>query len=233
MFSNYIKTAWRNIMRDKGFSLINIAGLSIGIASCILIMLFVQDELSYDKFHKNSENIYRVYIEGKFGNNAIKSPFTSNIMAGTMQEELSDVEIATRFLDVSRRIVKYEDKTFVEKRFFYGDENFFKLFSFELISGDVNNILGSPNTIVITESTAEKYFGNLDPMGKMLLIEGKPFEITGICEDVPANSHFHFDLIASISSTQTSKVTMWVQNSVFTYFSLKENTNKKSYCDGQ
>ena len=230
MFRNYLHTAWRNIMREKGFSLINIAGLSIGIASCILIMLFVQDELSYDRFHKNSENIYRVYIEGKFGNNAIKSPFTSNLMAPTMQEELADALLATRFFDVSRRIVKYEDKSFVEKRFFYGDENFFKLFSFPLISGSPDEILKKPNTIVITESTAKKYFGDDNPLGKMLLIEGKqPFEVTGVCQDVPGNSHFHFDLIASISSTEVSKNTYWVQNSMYTYFQLKENTDLTAF----
>ncbi|MFW5721181.1 MAG: ABC transporter permease, partial [Bacteroidota bacterium] len=136
MFGNYIRTAWRNIIREKGYTFINIAGLSIGIASCILILLFVNDELSYDRFHKNSESIYRVYIEGQFGNNAVRSPYTSNILAQTMQEELADVELATRFIKVSRRFVKYEDKSFIEKRFFYGDENFFKLFSFEMIQGN-------------------------------------------------------------------------------------------------
>ncbi|MFO7829094.1 MAG: ABC transporter permease [Bacteroidales bacterium] len=226
MFKNFIRTAWRNILRERGFTLINIAGLSIGIASCILIMLFVQDELSYDRFHKDSENIYRVYIDGQFGNNVVKSPFTSNVMAGTMQEELADVEIATRFQKVNRRFVKYEDKSFIEKQFFYGDENFFKLFSFNLVKGNADDILDKPNTIVITESTAKKYFGDIDPMGKMLLIEGKtPFQVTGVCEDVPGNSHFHFDFVASISSTSTSKVTYWVQNNVFTYFKLKPNTN--------
>ncbi|MFP4024449.1 MAG: ABC transporter permease [Thiohalospira sp.] len=226
MFGNYIRTAWRNIIREKGYTFINIAGLSIGIASCILILLFVNDELSYDRFHKNSESIYRVYIEGQFGNNAVRSPYTSNILAQTMQEELADVELATRFIKVSRRFVKYEDKSFIEKRFFYGDENFFKLFSFEMIQGNPEDVLGKPNTIVITESTAKKYFGNDDPMGKMILIEGeRPFQVVGICEDVPHNSHFHFDFVASISSTATSRVTFWVQNNVFTYFKLKPNIN--------
>lgn len=226
MFTNYIRTAWRNIVREKGFTFINIAGLSIGIASCIMIMLFVKDELSYDRFHKNSENIYRVYIEGQFGNNSIRSPFTSNVMAQTMQEELADVELATRFLKVNRRFVQYEEKSFVEQRFYYGDENFFKLFSFNLIKGNPDDVLGKPNTIVVTESTAKKYFGNEDPIGKILLIEGeKPFQVTGVCEDVPHNAHFHFDFVASISSTPTSKVTFWVQNNVYTYFKLKPNTD--------
>lgn len=226
MIKNYIRTAWRNIVREKGFTVINISGLSIGIASCILIMLFVKDELSYDRFHDNSQNIYRVYVEGKFGDNMIKSPYTSNVMAEAMQEELSDIEVATRFFNVNRRIVKYGDKSFIEKRFFYGDGDFFKVFSFKLIKGNHDDILKKPNTVVITESTAKKYFSDQDPMGKILLIENKrPFQITGICEDVPENSHFHFDFIASISSTETSKITYWIQNNVYTYFKLKEQAD--------
>ncbi|MEE4196957.1 MAG: ABC transporter permease [Bacteroidales bacterium] len=226
MFKNYITTAWRNILREKVYTLINIAGLSVGIASCILIMLFVKDELSYDRFHQNSENIYRIYIEGQFGDNSIRSPFTSNIMAQTMEEELADVDLATRFYKVNRRSVQYEEKSFIEQRFFYGDQNFFKLFSFNLLRGDQKNILSKPHTIVITQSMAEKYFGNEDPIGKILLIEGDtPYQVTGVCEDVPANSHFHFDFVASISSTPTSKVTFWVQNNVFTYFKLKKGTD--------
>lgn len=225
MIVNYIRTAWRNIVREKWITLINIIGLSIGIASCILIALFVKDEISFDRFHLNSDNIYRVYIEGVMGNNQIKSPFTSNVMAGTMKDELSDVEFATRFYNVNRRVVKYDDKSFTEKNFYYGDEDFFKVFSFNVIKGDSKNLLKEPNTIVITESTAAKYFGNQDPIGKIIQVESKPYKVNGVCKDVPQNAHFHFDLIASISSTQTSKITYWVQNSVFTYFKLKENTD--------
>jgi putative ABC transport system permease protein len=230
MFLNYLKTSWRNLIRDKSYSVINIIGLAIGVAACLLITLYILDELSYDKFHEKSDRIYRIYVNGRFGDNKFETVFTPNPAKESLKEEFPQVESATHFMKTGPVRVKYSDEVFIEKRFFYADNEFFEVFSFPLIKGDVKNVLKKPNQAVLTEQTARKYFGKQDPMGKMITLHGEElFEVVGICENVPDNSHFHFDLLASYSNSWASDDERWTNAMVYTYFVLTKGVDPEKF----
>ncbi len=230
MLKNYFKTAWRNLLRDKSYSLINVLGLAIGIAACLLISLYIIDELSYDKFHKKSDRIYRMYTEGKFGNNDFVSLNIPNPAKETLLEEFSQVEAATHFFDRDQMRFEYKDKVLIEDRVFYAGSDYFKVFSFPMIKGNPENALSEPNQIVLTESSAKKFFGDEDPMGKMIKIQGDNlYEVTGICKDVPSNSHFHFNYLISYSSSSVSEDSFWVNSQVYTYFVLKHGVDPEKF----
>jgi putative ABC transport system permease protein len=226
MIKNYLKSSWRNLRRDLSYSFINISGLAIGIAACLLITLYIVDELSYDKFHKDSERIYRMYIDGQFGNNKFTSLYVPNPAKEALLEEYSQVESATHFIKSEQVRFEYDGKVFVEDEVVYTGSDFFKVFSFPMLKGDPENVLDKPNQVVLTESAAQKYFGNNDPIGEMIKIGGENvFQVTGICKDVPENSHFHFDFLVSYSNTYQSEDPSWINSSVYTYFLLKEGVN--------
>ncbi|MBS3807325.1 MAG: ABC transporter permease [Bacteroidales bacterium] len=230
MFKNYLKASWRNLKRDTSYSLINIAGLAVGIAACLLITLYIVDELSYDRFHEKSGRIHRAYVEGQFGNNTFRTVLTPNPLKGALLKEFSEVESATHFFHRDQVMVEYDDKRFVENRVFYTGSDFFKVFTFPLIKGNPKNILSEPNQVVLTQSMARKYFGKQDAMGKMITMQGdQPFRVTGICEDVPDNSHFHFDFLASYSSTENSQDIRWVNSNVYTYFTLRKGVDPGAF----
>ena len=230
MFKNYLKSSWRNLKRDKSYSLINIAGLAVGIAACLLITLYIVDELSYDRFHEKSARIHRIYIDGQFGNNQFLTALTPNPLKETLLKEFSEIEAATQFLRRDQVPIKYDDKQFVENRVFYTGSDFFELFTFPLIKGNPENILSDPNQVVLTQSTARKYFGDKDPMGRMITMQGDhPYQVTGICKDVPDNSHFHFDFLVSYCSTQQSKDIRWVNSTGYTYLCLREGVDAGAF----
>ncbi len=205
MIKNYLKIAFRNLKKHKIYSFINISGLAIGMACCLLIILNVQDELSYDAFHLNADRIFRVVTStsrdgvptnacGTFGTGpALKEDFP----------EVVDFVRLRRMGQGTRIYIGHEDRKFYEERFFFADPSIFTVFTFPLIQGDAEKALSEPNSIVITEDVAEKYFGREDPMGQTL--EADPynseemmvFQVTGVAENVPDNSHFHFDFLAS------------------------------------
>lgn len=229
MIRNYIKSAWRNIIRDKTFSLINVFGLAIGLATCFLIGLYIKHQLSFDTFHQNSDNIYRVYIHGRFGENEFKAPRTSNVTKEALLSDFSEVEQATRFVKFSQ-LIEYNDKRIVENDLMYADSDFLKVFTFPLIDGDPENALSKPHQIVLTESTAEKYFGDKNPMGEVIRVGGERlFQVSGICEDVPDNSHVSFDMLLSYSSSPMIEIDTWSQQSIFTYILLNKNINPKQF----
>ncbi|MBS3770845.1 MAG: ABC transporter permease [Bacteroidales bacterium] len=230
MFRNHLKTSYRNLIRDKSYSVINIIGLAVGMAACLLIFLYITDELSYDKFHTQSDRIYRMYVDGQFGNNSFRSVLTPNPAKEALLDEFSQVESATRLIRRDRIRVEYDDDRLIENNFYYADEDFFKVFSFPLIRGNPEEVLSGPNQVVLTRSIARKYFGEKDPLGEMIRVQGDDlYKVTGICEDVPHNSHFHFNFLASFSSIEASKDSMWINSSVYTYLVLKEGVNPEEF----
>ena len=228
MLKNYILVAFRNLWRKKGYSLINISGLAIGIASSLMILLFVQDELSYDRHHEHAGNIYRVVMKASMQGNDFHAPITPAPMAATMMNDFPEVRSAVRFYNFgSSPIIRYENRSFIESNFVWADSTIFDVFTYNMIRGDRRNALNRPNTIVMTESAARKYFGEQDPLGQTLEVgnDRAHFEVTGIIQDPPANSHFSFDVIASIITNSQHENQMWVSNNYFTYILLDENAD--------
>lgn len=230
MFKNYLKVAIRNILKHKFFAAINIIGLVIGMTCCFLIFVYVKDELSYDRFHKESENIYRVGLQGKIAGQEI---FTTNScipLAPTMQTEIPGVEEVLRMIPANRAsglAFRYEDMVIPEREIFYADSNFFNFFSFRLIQGDAATALKEPNSIVITDELAIKYFGTADPIGKIITIGNDkwPCKVTGVSEQAPSNSHFHFNAVISYATVEKDWYQGWTGNSWQTY--LRKNPNTK------
>lgn len=226
MLQNYFKLAFRNIRKYKFFSAINILGMSIGIAACLLIVLYVADELSYDRFHANADRIYQVGLHAKIGDQDINTANTCPPMAETLVKEVPGVEQATRIASFwGAPTLKYEDKVFTEEKIFHADSNFFNFFSFKLVEGDPNTALQEPNTLVLTESMAKKYFGNEPAVGKLITVGGtQAYKVTGITPDAPTNSHFSYNVLLSAASAEQLQRTVWLNNFMYTYFILDENT---------
>jgi len=225
MFFNYLTTAIRNISKHKGYSLINITGLAVGIASAVLILLYVQDELSYDRFHEKSEQIYRVGLHGTIAGNEMKVGITSAPMAQTLVNEYPEVLNATRlFTFAGSPVVKYNEKSFVVEKYYFADSTFFDVFTVEFINGDPKTALNRSNTMILTRKTAEKIFGTEDPVGKTLLVgnDKEEFEVTGVVKEFPGNSHFNFDILTSIVSMPGANSPVWVSNNFVTYIVLQK-----------
>lgn len=223
MLKNYFNIAFRNMMKHKFFSAINILGMTIGITACLLLALYVTDELGYDRFHAKADRIYQVGLHGKIGGQDIMTSTTCPPMAEALVKEIPGIEEAIRIADFwEAPTVKYEDKTFTEENIFAVDSNFFRFFSFKLIEGDPNTALLEPNAAVLTQSMVSKYFGTEPAMGKLITIGGdkRAFKVTGISEDCPSNSHFLYNILLSSGSADHLKSTEWLNNYLHTYFVL-------------
>ena len=230
MWLNYIKIALRNLRRYKLYTLINISGLAIGIASFILIWMYILDELSYDRYHSNADDIYRlvnVYDFEGVGENSASSPFPVSV---TLQAEYPQfIKNITRVFNrqVPRTLIEHGDHIFNERYFYFADSTFFRIFDHEFILGNPNTALDEINSVVITESTANKYFNDENPMGKTFRAEGRlDLKVTGVIKDVPHNSHFRFDMMASLSSMrifyQGNLPNTWVWNPCWTYMVVEK-----------
>lgn len=227
MLKNYFKVALRNIMKYKLFSAINILGMTIGIAACLLITLYVVDELSYDRFHPRADRIYQVGLHGKIGGQDLMVANTCVPMAEALVSEVSEVAEATRIANFwNSPTLKYDDKNFTEEKIFYADSNFFNFFGYKLLEGDPQTVLREPNSVVLTQSIATKYFGNDSPLGKLMVIGGDgTYKVTGVSEDSPANSHFIYKVLLSASSAERLKATEWLSNNLYTYFILENGAS--------
>src|SRR6056297_1911251 len=168
MFKNYFLAALRAIARYRFFSFINVLGLAIGLAGCVLIALYVIDELSYDRYHENAENIYRAGLDGKIGDREMMTYTSAAPFARTMVQEFPEVISACRFYELGNKKIKYEDRIFLESDLMMADSTVFEIFSWNLLHGNKREALRKPNTIVMTTSMARKYFGDSDPIGEML-----------------------------------------------------------------
>lgn len=238
MFINYLKIALRNLLKHKGYSTINIFGLTLGMACCVLIMLYVQDELSYDRYHANAERIYRVsrqwtnqdgrislhlgHIAPPFGP-LLKSDFPASVLE------------VTRFLRPGTPLVSYGDHHFQESRFFFADSTVFSIFSWELISGDPMTALAEPNSVIISESTSKKYFGGEDAVGKVLRYnQQEDLKVTGVMRDIPENSHFQADFLCSFISFENAVGAQnlernWGSNNFATYILTPETFDPAAF----
>jgi len=227
MFKNYIKIAFRNLVKYKIYSFINIIGLAIGLTSCLLIFLFVHHELNYDRFHKKAQQIYRTDLRFNMGSNHFDSPFCPVPLGPTLVDEYPEVLTSTRLYTTQYRNIdvylRYRDYQFKEQRFFWADATIFEVFTISFRTGDPNTALGNPNSLVLTSQMADKYFGTDDPIGKMLILhDGSIYKVTGVVEPLPSNSHFQFDFLASFSSIAKSRDPEWYDTAVLTYVLLPE-----------
>jgi len=228
MLRNYFTIAIRNILKYKLFSAINIAGLTVGVAACLFIFIYIKDELSYDRFHKDADQIYRVGLIGRMAGQEFNVSNSCYPVGPAMKDEIPGITDYTRIWPASNTVVfAFEDKSFSEKKVFYADSNFFSFFSFELIEGDASTVLTEPNAVVLTEDLATKYFGTENPVGKLLTIgpDKKSFKVTGVAKRVPSNSHFQFHALLSFSTVDNEIYKGWTGNSLFTYVKLDRSTN--------
>ena len=230
MIRNFFKVAYRNLFRNKGFSAINITGLGIGMAAAILILLWIQNELSYDEFHKNKDRIYEVWnrvpIEGKLSCwNAV-----SDLLAPTLEKDLPEVERAVRVDSDKKFLFSVGDKKIIKSGNMV-DTGFLQMFSFPMLKGDPSTALNDIHSVVLTEKTAKSLFGNEDAMGKIIKIRDRDnFTVTGVLKDLPDNTRFHFDYLLSWSNLKygEGQDLGWNDNSTPTYVMLKPNASYAS-----
>ncbi|MBN1273396.1 MAG: ABC transporter permease [Candidatus Aminicenantes bacterium] len=220
MLKNYITAALRNLKRNPGFSLINIFGLSVGTACSLLILLYVREELSYDRFHEKAEHIHRLVFEENRSGTLVKTAPIFPIIGPLLAEEFPGIINAVRFERRYRPCVQKGEEKYIEERFFHADPHVFEVFDFPLKIGNPDTALKEPYSLLLTEKTAERYFGEESPMGKTLSVDGKDYRIQGILADIPGNSHIHFDFLASISTLQLENRyygNIWGGLSAYTY----------------
>jgi putative ABC transport system permease protein len=226
MLRNFFKTAFRSLLTNKTSSVINITGLTAGLTCCLLMVLYMQHELSYDKFQQKGDRIVRVIMEYSFGgSNVTKGNFTSTKVLPSFKRNFPEVEGGVRITDPDR-VVKSGDKIFNETRFLYADSTFFNVFSFPLISGNANQVLQSPANVVMSASSAKKYFGSIDPVGKTIQVGSgqENYTITGVAADCPSNSQIKFDFVASFSSLGAAQEETYFNANYTTYLLLKDES---------
>lgn len=234
MLKNYIVITLRNLWKSRGYAAINIFGLAIGLTTSIMIMIYVINELSFDKFHKDSERIYKVWVSGMMPTGELNDAVTAGPMASALLNDYPEVEQVVRLKQSGGWLVKKGDVAFneSEKDFMFADSTFFELFSFNLLKGDPESCLRDPRSLVLSESYARKYFGQEDPMGQTLRIEqdSNLSVVTGVMEDFPRNSHFHCHILGSMSTlTENRDNLSWVNQNFHTYVLLAEGTDIEAF----
>jgi len=227
MLSNLIKHSLRSFKRQRSYIIINILGLSIGIACSLLIAIFVINEAGYDKYNVKKERIFRLILNGKIGGQEVTVASTAAIIGPTVIEEFPEVEDFLRMNGWGPTVVEYNNQTFTEEHYLEADSSFFNFFSIPVVKGDRENLLNSPRKIVLSESTAKKIFGDENPIDKTLKIgsDSVRYTVSGVMADVPDNSHFEANIIASFMTSPLSKDPGWTNNSFSTYFLLKPNSD--------
>ncbi len=226
MIRNYIKVALRNLWKNKGYSAINIIGLSAGLATCLLILLYVWDELSYDKFNEKADRIYRVDSDIKFGGTDMKLSVSSDPMGATLKRDYPQVEQFTRiYASEGSKLIKKGTEFINEPKIAYVDSTFFDVFSFPLVNGNAKTALNDPNTCVISQSGAKKYFGTEDVIGKVIETSEKvSFKITALMKDMPSNSHFNYDILLSMDNVDY-QFGNYLSHNFTTYIVLQKGTD--------
>ena len=237
MIKNHFKVAIRNLIRQKGYFIINLLGLTIGLTACLLITFYIIDELSYDRYHEKAERIYRIGYNFERPNGD-RSPqvITEYMLKESFESYFNQIETFVRIGWPSTYYVEYEDKKFYESKISLVDKDFFDVFTFEWIAGNQEGALDEPFTIVITETVAKKFFGDKNPINKTLHIMTNIGEatsrITGVIKDMPRNSHFHLNIMLSMGSAPNVlshlELTDWGNMSVYSYILMPENTSIES-----
>ncbi|WP_025765260.1 ABC transporter permease [Dyadobacter tibetensis] len=238
MLKNYIKIAWRSLSKNKSTFAINVTGLALGIASCLIISLFVMDELSYDRFNEKSERIVRVILNGRISGEELKESKVMAPVAKTLVNELPGVISSTRIANNTDNFkVKMGEKLVGSGNLAFVDPNFFEVFTLPLIAGDSKTALSKPNTVILSKTQAQKYFGDANPLNRNIEIQGigyydagyhdlsGTYTVTGIIEPVPSNSHFHFDVFVSMLGNPDADNQQWLSGSYATYLLLDRNAD--------
>lgn len=228
MFKNLLKTTVRYIRKHVGYSLLNVLGLTLGITSALFLIIYVSDELSYDRYHEKADRIYRVSskiteTDDQFTWIVAQIPFGPQAA-----QDYPEIESFTRFINMPRALYKYEDKEYNEENFYYADSTVFDIFTFKVLSGEVKSAVKDPKKIVLTKTAAARYFGKSDPIGKTLTEGANTYEVTGVIEDVPSNSHFRFDAITARNNLP-KQIGSWGNFGVFTYLLLPQNLDVKAF----
>jgi putative ABC transport system permease protein len=228
MIRNLLKTALRHVLKHYGYSILNILGLTIGITSALFLIIYVADEVSYDRYHEKADRIYRVSSkitepDDQFTWNVAQIPFGPQVV-----QDYPEVQSFVRFIDMPRALYKYGDTEFNEENFYYVDSTIFDIFTYRIIKGEVKSALTQPNKIILTERIARRYFGSDDPIGKTLTAGASSYEVTGVIQDVPFNSHFRFDALAARNNLP-KQLGSWGNFGVFTYLLFPENFDIKAF----
>jgi len=230
MFSNLIKHSFRSFKRQRAYIIINVLGLSIGIACSLLIALFVINEMSFENFNTKKERIFRMILNGKLGGQEVTVAYSAAVIGPTMLKEVPEVEDFLRMNGVGPTNVEYNNQTYGDDHIIEADSSFFNFFTIPVIKGDVKNLLNAPRKAVVSESMAKKIFGNVNPIDKTLKIgsDTARYIISGVMADVPENTHFKADIILSFMTNPGSKNPTWLSNSFSTYLLLKPNSGYKT-----
>jgi len=226
MINNYLKISIRNLKKHAFYSIINVVGLSIGLACVILITLYVLDELNYDRHHDKADRIYRIANHIRFGGNDSWYAVCPAPLADALMSEIPEIEVANRFRSWGDFLVKKDVENFNEEGVIWADPEVFNVFTIPLLKGNPEKVLKDPNTLIISESGARKYFGDTDPMNQTLILNNSMnYKVTGVFQDMPVNSHFHFDFMLAMEGLDESKNQVWLSNNFQTYFVLNENAD--------
>lgn len=229
MIRNYLSIAFKHLRKQKIFSFINILGLTVGITCCFMIFLFILNEVSYDNFHKNGKDIYRVYRTGNMNGVDREIPYVSAPYATALLNDYPDAIVKAVRIMADNDLISYKDISFNERKVYLADAGFFDFFDFKLLEGDPATVLKDPNSIVLTKTAAKKYFGNEEAIGKILEFnKDQQLKVTGIAADVPANSHLQFDMVIPLDilkPMQPDWFTQWPSNGLFTYVQLNHSVD--------
>lgn len=228
MIKNLLKTALRHIRKHPGYSFLNVLGLTLGISCALFLIIYVSDEVSYDRYHEKAGRIYRVSSkitepDDQFTWNVAQIPFGPQVV-----QDYPEVQAFVRFINMPRGLYKYEDKEFVEENFYYADSTLFDIFTYKVLKGEVKSALRDPKKIILTETVAKRYFGSSDPIGKTLTEGSNTYEVTGVIEDVPFNSHFRFEAL-SARNNLPKQIGTWGNFGVFTYLLFPPGMDAKAF----
>ncbi len=231
MLRNYLKIAIRNLVKNKVYSFINIGGLAVGIACCLLITLYVVDELSFDRYHQNADRIYRLNLGVKFGGTEQLVATTADMLGPTLKKDYPQVENYARVYNAGSYLIKKSGtiENIRETKILFADSTLFELFSFPLVAGNPKLVLSEPNSIVISETAAKRHFANQNPVGQILNLDNKKdYKITGVMQDIPQNSHFRADFFVSMRSLNYSWGT-FLSNNFQTYILLQKDAKPAAF----
>jgi putative ABC transport system permease protein len=230
MIRNYIKTAVRSLMKNKGFTAINVLGLALGLATCLLIVFYVFDELSYDRYNVNADRIYRINEAIRFGGIANDYAVSPPPLAAAMKADYPEVEQIVRFRSQGGFQVRKGNQEISEMAMIYTDPSIFQVFTLPMIAGNPTNALKEPHTVVITERTALKYFNTTNAVGKIFTFnDTAQYKVTGVIQNVPKQSHFNYDFFLSMSSLPESRTTVWFSSNFNTYILLRRGADSKAF----
>jgi len=234
MWRNFIRVTLRSLKKNRTFNTINIAGLVIGLASAIFIILYIVSETSYDRFHRRSADIYRLYLVGKMAGEEFSGAWNSPIFGPTFHEEVPEIENYCRFRTKNNLLMWVDPASkYLENNLLYVDSSFFEVFSLKLLQGDPATCLDEPNTIVLAESKLKQYFPQGDPIGKSIALNNDStlYRVTGVVEDAPRNSHFHYGFLLSYCTLERSRETSWFNNHMQTYILVRPGADQQALDD--